>query len=73
MPLTVKAIALVSTCHTASKNGDRCGQRAAGVATVEWTYVAIYHLSLSTCVGGPAAGIIAIWEQLTVIPLFLLV
>lgn len=30
------------------------------VATVEWTYVAIYHLSLSTCVGGPAAGIIAI-------------
>lgn len=43
-----------------------------GVATVEWTYVAIYHLSLRTCVGGPAAGIIAIWEQLTVIPSFCL-
>lgn len=43
-----------------------------GVATVEWTYVAIYHLSLSTCVGGPAAGIIAICEQLTVIPSFCL-
>ena len=43
-----------------------------GVATVEWTCVAIYHLSLSTCVGGPAAGIIAIWEQLTVIPSFCL-
>lgn len=38
-----------------------------GVATVEWTHAAIYHLSLSTCVGGPAAGIIAIWKQLTVI------
>lgn len=34
--------------------------RVSVVATVEWTYVAIYHLSLSTCVGGPAAGIIAI-------------
>lgn len=34
---------------------------------MEWTYVAIYHLSLSTCVGGPTVGIIAIWEQLTVI------
>lgn len=55
------------------KNGDGCRQRAGGVATVEWTYAAIYHLSLSTCVGGPAAGIIAICEQLTVIPLFLLV
>lgn len=42
------------------------------VATVDWTYVAIYHLSLSTCVGGPAAGIIAIWKQLTVIPSFCL-
>lgn len=43
-----------------------------GVATVEWTYVAIYHLSLSTCVGGPTTGVIAIWEQLTVIPFFCL-
>lgn len=40
----------------------------AGVATVEWTCVAIYHLSLSTCVGGPPAGNIAIRGKLTVIP-----
>lgn len=43
-----------------------------GVATVVWTCVTIYHLSLSTCMGGPAVGIIAIWEQLTVIPSFCL-
>lgn len=43
-----------------------------GVATVVWTCVVIYHLSLSTCMGGPAVGIIAIWEQLTVIPSFCL-
>ena len=59
--------------HGKQMNGERCGQCTGGVATVEWTYVAIYHLSLSKCVGGPAAGILAIWEQLTVIPLFLLV
>lgn len=30
-------------------------------AAVEWTCAAIYHLSLSTCMGGQAVGIIAIW------------
>lgn len=71
---SVKVFPLVSTCQRVLKNGDRCGQcvLVSGVATVEWTYAAIYHLSLSTCVGGPAAGIIAIWEQLTVIPSFCL-
>lgn len=58
MPLTVKAAQLELT--------EGC-VLLSGVATVEWTYVAIYHLSLSTCVGGPTAGIIAIWERLTVI------
>lgn len=72
MPLTVIARPLASTCHAAWKKEDRCEQRARRVATVEWTCAAIYHLSLSTCVGGPAAGIIAIWDQLTVIPSFCL-
>lgn len=43
-----------------------------GVATVEWTYVAIYHFLSAHVWVAPAAGIIAIWEQLTVIPSFCL-
>lgn len=41
-------------------------------ATVAWTCVAIYPPSLSACLGGPALGITAILEQLTVIPSFCL-
>lgn len=35
-------------------------ERARTVATVEWACVAVYHWTLSTCMGGPAMGITAI-------------